>query len=170
MALRIRLRRMGRKNTPHFRIVVSENTMPRDGRFVDRIGYYNPRTEPVTLLVDRDKARGWLAKGATATDTVRSLLRKAGADGGTGVFSQEPEPKQAVPPPPAAAAAVAAEAEPEEAEAAEPEEAEPEEAEPEEAEPVEAEPEEAEPEEAPEEEESAAERDAGEGEKKPASE
>jgi small subunit ribosomal protein S16 len=78
MALRIRLRRMGRKKAPHYRIVVAENTMPRDGRFVDRIGFYNPRTDPMTLEVDLEAARSWIARGATPTDTVRSLLRRAG--------------------------------------------------------------------------------------------
>lgn len=78
MALRIRLRRMGRKKAPHYRIVVAENTMPRDGRFVDKIGFYNPRTDPMTLEVDLEAARSWIARGATPTDTVRSLLRRAG--------------------------------------------------------------------------------------------
>jgi small subunit ribosomal protein S16 len=78
MALRIRLKRMGRKKAPHYRIVIAESTMPRDGRFVATIGHYNPTTQPATLKVDRDKALGWLAKGAVATDTVQSLLRRAG--------------------------------------------------------------------------------------------
>lgn len=78
MALKIRLRRMGRKNAPHYRIVVAESSMPRDGRIVTSIGHYNPRTEPITLVVDRDKALGWIAKGARPTDTVNSLLKHAG--------------------------------------------------------------------------------------------
>lgn len=78
MGLRIRLRRMGRKKAPHYRIVVAESTMPRDGRFVATIGHYNPTTSPATLKVDSKKATEWLAKGAQPTDTVRSLLRKAG--------------------------------------------------------------------------------------------
>ena len=84
MALKIRLRRMGRKKAPHYRIVIAESTMPRDGRFVATIGHYNPTTTPEVLKVDRDKALAWIAKGAMPTDTVRSLLRKAG------VFSGEP--------------------------------------------------------------------------------
>jgi len=76
--LRIRLMRMGRKKQPHYRIVVADARAPRDGRYVDKVGYYNPRTEPMTLLVDADKARLWLARGAQPTDTVRSLLRRAG--------------------------------------------------------------------------------------------
>src|SRR5215213_1223055 len=78
MALKIRLRRMGRKKAPHYRIVIAESTMPRDGRFVATIGHYNPTTQPETLKVDRDKANAWIAKGAMPTDTVRSLLRRAG--------------------------------------------------------------------------------------------
>lgn len=76
--LRIRLMRMGRKKQPHYRIVVADARAPRDGRYVDQVGYYNPRTEPMTLRVDADKARLWLARGAQPTDTVRSLLRRAG--------------------------------------------------------------------------------------------
>ena len=78
MALKIRLRRMGRKKAPHYRIVIAESSMPRDGRFVATIGHYNPTTQPETLKVDRDKANAWMAKGAVPTDTVRSLFRKAG--------------------------------------------------------------------------------------------
>jgi small subunit ribosomal protein S16 len=84
MALKIRLRRMGRKKAPTYRIVVAESSMPRDGRFVENLGHYNPRTEPLTLVVDRAKALAWIAKGATPTDTVNSLMRKAG------VFKPEP--------------------------------------------------------------------------------
>lgn len=78
MALRIRLRRMGRKKAPHYRIVVAEASMPRDGRFVANVGHYNPRTEPVTLVVKEDEARKWLANGAKPTETVHSLFKRAG--------------------------------------------------------------------------------------------
>jgi small subunit ribosomal protein S16 len=78
MALKIRLRRMGRKKAPTYRLVVAESSMPRDGRFVANIGHYNPRTEPITLVVDREQALQWIAKGAKPTDTAHSLLRKAG--------------------------------------------------------------------------------------------
>jgi small subunit ribosomal protein S16 len=78
MALKIRLRRMGRKKAPHYRIVVAESSTARDGRFVARVGHYNPTTEPATLVVDREKALAWIAKGAQPTDTVQSLLKKAG--------------------------------------------------------------------------------------------
>ena len=78
MATRIRLRRVGRKKQPMYRIVVTDKQKARDGRSVETLGHYNPRTEPATLKVDADKARQWLAKGATPSDTVRSLLKKAG--------------------------------------------------------------------------------------------
>ena len=78
MATRIRLRRVGRKKQPSYRIVVIDRQKARDGRFVESLGYYDPQTEPVTINVDQEKARAWLAKGATPSDTVRSLLKKAG--------------------------------------------------------------------------------------------
>jgi small subunit ribosomal protein S16 len=78
MATRIRLRRVGRKKQPEYRIVVAESEKARDGRVVETLGHYNPRTEPVTITVDADKARAWLAKGAKPSDTVRSLLKQAG--------------------------------------------------------------------------------------------
>jgi small subunit ribosomal protein S16 len=81
MALKIRLRRMGRKKAPHYRIVVAESSMPRDGRFVANVGHYNPTTNPATLVVNRDLALSWLGKGATPTDTVQSLFKKAGVYG-----------------------------------------------------------------------------------------
>jgi small subunit ribosomal protein S16 len=78
MATRIRLRRVGRKGQAHFRIVVADQQSPRDGRFVATIGHYNPRANPAVVQVDKDQALAWLAKGATPTDTVRSLLKRAG--------------------------------------------------------------------------------------------
>ncbi|UCF39678.1 MAG: 30S ribosomal protein S16 [Gemmatimonadota bacterium] len=78
MATRIRLRRVGRKKQPEYRIVVAESEKARSGRVVETLGHYNPRTEPVTITVDADKARAWLAKGATPSDTVRALLKQAG--------------------------------------------------------------------------------------------
>lgn len=81
MATRIRLRRMGRKGEAHFRIVVADQESPRDGRFVATLGHYNPKTKPATLKVDAEQAQQWLAKGATPTDTVRSLLKRAGVFG-----------------------------------------------------------------------------------------
>ncbi len=97
MALRIRLRRMGRKKAPTYRIVVAENTMPRDGRFVDILGHYNPRTEPMTIVVDDEKARDWMAQGAQPTDTVRSLFKRAGVFGGKPAEATQQEAPAAEP-------------------------------------------------------------------------
>ncbi|MDP3909874.1 MAG: 30S ribosomal protein S16 [Gemmatimonadales bacterium] len=81
MATRIRLRRVGRKGQSHFRIVIADSKSPRDGRFVATIGNYNPRANPAVIVVNAEQALAWLAKGATPTDTVRSLLKKAGVLG-----------------------------------------------------------------------------------------
>jgi len=78
MAVRIRLRRVGRKKQPHYRIVVAESTSPRDGRFVEIIGHYHPRQAEGSLEVQKDRANYWLDNGALPSDTVRSLLRRAG--------------------------------------------------------------------------------------------
>ena len=78
MATRIRLRRMGRKKQPEYRIVVAERTDARDGRFIETIGHYRPREQPAVIQVDEQRARAWLAKGATPSETVRSLLKRAG--------------------------------------------------------------------------------------------
>src|SRR5207245_5768155 len=81
MATRIRLRRVGRKGQAYFRIVVADSKSPRDGRFVALIGNYNPRANPAVIEVNAEQARAWLEKGALPTDTVRSLLKKAGVLG-----------------------------------------------------------------------------------------
>jgi small subunit ribosomal protein S16 len=81
MATRIRLRRVGRKGQSYFRIIVADSKSPRDGRFVAAIGHYNPRTDPAVINVNAEQALAWLAKGAMPTDTVRSLLKKAGVLG-----------------------------------------------------------------------------------------
>ena len=81
MATRIRLRRVGRKGQAYFRIVVADSRSPRDGRFVATIGNYNPRANPAVIEVNAEQARAWMAKGAMPTDTVRSLLKKAGVLG-----------------------------------------------------------------------------------------
>ena len=78
MAVRIRLRRTGRKNAPSFRIVVADGTSPRDGRFIEIIGQYYPRLGDKAVQLDTERANHWLDVGAQPTDTVRSLLRKAG--------------------------------------------------------------------------------------------
>ena len=76
MAVKIRLRRMGAKKAPFYRIVVADSRSPRDGRFLEEIGYYNPLTNPAEVKVDADKAKDWIAKGAQPTDTVKALLKK----------------------------------------------------------------------------------------------
>ena len=78
MAVQIRLRRMGGKKDSFFRIVVADSRSPRDGRFVESIGYYDPTTEPATVKMDEEKALEWIAKGAQVTDTVKALLQKQG--------------------------------------------------------------------------------------------
>ena len=80
MATRIRLRRIGRKGVPLYRIVVADQESPRDGRFIEIIGTYNPKGETAAdkVKVDGEKARQWIAKGATPSDTVQSLLKQAG--------------------------------------------------------------------------------------------
>ena len=78
MATRIRLRRVGRKGLALYRIVIADRESPRDGRFIETIGTYNPKAEKDQVTVDADKARAWISKGATPSDTVLSLLKKAG--------------------------------------------------------------------------------------------
>ena len=77
--VKIRLRRMGAKKAPFYRIVVADSRSPRDGAFVDEIGYYNPTSDPAELKVDNEKAAQWIKNGAQPTDTVRGLLKKSGA-------------------------------------------------------------------------------------------
>ena len=78
MAVVLRLTRMGRKKRPFYRVVAADSRAPRDGRFLDILGYYDPLTEPATIRIDSEKALLWLGRGAQPTDTVRALLRKAG--------------------------------------------------------------------------------------------
>ena len=78
MAVKMRLTRLGKKKTPFYRVVVADARAPRDGRFVEEIGYYNPLTEPVEIKIDADKAKQWLKNGAQPTDTVKALLKKSG--------------------------------------------------------------------------------------------
>ena len=77
--LKIRLRRMGAKKAPFYRIVVADSRSPRDGAFVEEFGYYNPTSDPAELKVDNEKAAQWIKNGAQPTDTVRGLLKKSGA-------------------------------------------------------------------------------------------
>lgn len=78
MAVKIRLARRGRKKKPFYHIIIADSRSPRDGRFIEKIGSYNPLTVPATIEVDREKAFEWLQKGAQPTDTVRSILRFKG--------------------------------------------------------------------------------------------
>jgi small subunit ribosomal protein S16 len=78
MAVKIRLQRRGKKKAPFYHIVIADSRSPRDGRFIEKIGTYNPLTKPATIEIDRDKAHGWLLKGAQPTDTVRAILKYTG--------------------------------------------------------------------------------------------
>lgn len=76
MAVKIRLRRMGAKKAPFYRVVVADSRFPRDGRFIEEIGYYDPTKDPAVVKIDSEKAKAWIANGAQPTDTVRVLLKK----------------------------------------------------------------------------------------------
>ena len=78
MAVKIRLRRMGAKKAPFYRVVVADSRYPRDGRFIEEIGYYDPTKEPNVVKIDAEKAQQWIKNGAQPTDTVKALLKKAG--------------------------------------------------------------------------------------------
>ena len=78
MAVKMRLRRMGAKKSPFYRIVVADSRYPRDGRFIEDVGYYNPSNEKPEIKIDVEKAKQWIANGAQPTDTVKSLLKKNG--------------------------------------------------------------------------------------------
>ena len=78
MAVKIRLRRMGQKKAPFYRIIVADSRSPRDGRCIDEIGTYDPSTDPSTYQIDEEKAKKWLSNGAQPTETVRVLLKKNG--------------------------------------------------------------------------------------------
>ena len=76
--VKIRLRRMGAKKAPFYRVVVADSRFPRDGRFIEEIGYYNPISNPVEIKIDAEKAQTWIKNGAQPTDTVKALLKKNG--------------------------------------------------------------------------------------------
>jgi small subunit ribosomal protein S16 len=78
MATKIRLKRMGSKKAPFYRVVVCDSRFPRDGRFIEILGYYNPLTEPAEIKINEEKAKQWLADGAQISDTVKSVFKKAG--------------------------------------------------------------------------------------------
>ena len=77
MAVKIRLRRMGAKKAPFYRIVVADARYPRDGRFIEEVGFYDPMTNPATIKLDNEKVEKWLANGAQPTETVRSIINKS---------------------------------------------------------------------------------------------
>jgi small subunit ribosomal protein S16 len=118
MSLRIRLRRVGRKKQPSYRIVVTNSLAPRDGAYVDDVGFYNPRTQPAELRLDLGKVETWLGRGATLSGTAASLVRKArkGGDARVGYTAAPAAPSAA----PVESEAEPAEAAPAAAEAAAP--------------------------------------------------
>jgi small subunit ribosomal protein S16 len=79
MAVKLRLTRIGAKKNPYYRVVVADSRYPRDGRFIEIIGTYNPMTQPAEIKIDVEKAKTWIKNGAQPTDTVRALLKKSGA-------------------------------------------------------------------------------------------
>jgi small subunit ribosomal protein S16 len=95
MAVKIRLRRMGRKKAPHYRIVVADSTAPRDGRFVESLGYYKPLENPARLVVDLERVDYWVGQGASPSDTVKSLVEKARKGGDAKVAVGEVDPESA---------------------------------------------------------------------------
>lgn len=78
MAVKIRLRRMGSKKNPFYRVVVADSRYPRDGRFIEEVGTYNPLTDPSEIKIDAEKVQKWIANGAQPTDSVKSLLKRSG--------------------------------------------------------------------------------------------
>ena len=77
MSVKIRLTRTGAKKAPTYRVIVADSRSPRDGRFIEEIGHYNPRTEPVEIVINEERAKVWLKNGAQPTDTVKALLKKS---------------------------------------------------------------------------------------------
>ena len=80
MAVKIRLKRMGAKKAPFYRVVVADSHSPRDGKFIEEIGYYNPLTEPADIKIDVEKAKKWIDNGSQPTETVKVLLKKSGIE------------------------------------------------------------------------------------------
>ena len=78
MSVKMRLTRTGAKKAPTYRVIVADSRSPRDGRFIEEIGHYNPRTEPVEIVINEEKAKVWLKNGAQPTETVKALLKKSG--------------------------------------------------------------------------------------------
>ncbi len=78
MAVKIRLRRIGAKKSPFYRVIIADERSPRNGRFIEEIGTYNPMVEPAEVKIDAEKAKKWISNGAQPTETVKSLLKKSG--------------------------------------------------------------------------------------------
>ena len=95
MAVRIRLRRTGARKQPSYRFVVADSRSPRDGRFFEIIGHYNPRRQPVELTLDEEKAKQWLARGAQPSDTVARIFAAKGLIDATSVRQRKPRAKRA---------------------------------------------------------------------------
>ncbi|MDQ7828535.1 MAG: 30S ribosomal protein S16 [Armatimonadota bacterium] len=93
MAVKIRLMRLGKKHQPSYRLVVADSRRPRDGKYIEALGYYNPRTEPSTIQVDEEKALLWLSRGARPSDAARVLLER------TGILRKWEERRRAAAPP-----------------------------------------------------------------------
>ena len=83
MSVRLRLTRVGSKKNPIWRLVVADHRSPRDGRFIEAIGHYNPQTDPSTIVIDEDRLQHWLSRGAEPTNTVKNLIRARSAASGT---------------------------------------------------------------------------------------
>ena len=80
MAVKIRLKRIGKKKTPYYRIVVADSHTPRNGKFIEDLGFYDPKNDPATISVDIEKAKDWIKKGAQPTETVKSIINKVDVD------------------------------------------------------------------------------------------
>ncbi|MBR1814159.1 MAG: 30S ribosomal protein S16 [Lachnospiraceae bacterium] len=80
MAVKMRLKRMGQKKAPFYRVIVADSRFPRDGRFIEEIGYYDPTKDPSVIKIDEEKAKKWLANGAQPTETVAKILKIAGVE------------------------------------------------------------------------------------------
>ena len=78
MAVKMRLTRMGDKKSPFYRVVITDSRTARDGAYIDKVGYYNPKTQPAQIVIDSEKAKDWLAKGVQPTDTVKNILVNEG--------------------------------------------------------------------------------------------
>ena len=95
MSVRVRLTRVGSKKNPIWRVVVSDQRSPRDGRFIETIGHYNPQTEPSTIVIDEERFQHWVSRGAQPTNTVKQLVRAQSKSAAAPVAVAEPEPAEA---------------------------------------------------------------------------